>query len=159
MRRLGDIDLSAWRLMMLCQFWLWCQPMYWGLRRELRICQDILADDQASCRRDNAVEYSELLVSFARRRITHPLPGTIAFLDRPSALGRRVKTLLSSPESLRSRSHKLFCIAIGSAAVLAAPLPPAVLLAASLVVWRLREAALWEKLTTALRSRGRGSSA
>ena len=63
-------DILSWQATWACQFVLWHQPLFWVLRRELRICQDILADSHATAGGDAALEYSELLVSFARNRQT-----------------------------------------------------------------------------------------
>src|SRR5690606_788346 len=38
-------DLLKWQLANLCQFLFWYQPLFWMLRRELRVCQDLVADD------------------------------------------------------------------------------------------------------------------
>ena len=41
-------DARAWNLAAVAGFVLFYQPMYWWLRRQLRLCQDYLADDRAS---------------------------------------------------------------------------------------------------------------
>lgn len=103
-------DLFAWSFAGLCEFVLWFQPLYWILRRELRICQDILADDRAASVGGDSIEYSELLVRFARGRMPRPVAGAMAFLDRPSQLARRVRTLLAPGLSLRARAGVAFCL-------------------------------------------------
>ncbi|HVA49696.1 MAG TPA: M56 family metallopeptidase [Pirellulales bacterium] len=107
-------DVAMWRLAWLCQFALWFQPLFWRMRRELRSCQDFVADHCAAGAGRDAVEYSELLLDFARQRMGRPVAGAIALLDRSSQLSRRVKMLLASPIALRSRSPLLFCLAAGS---------------------------------------------
>lgn len=123
-------DLPAWGLARLCQFGLWCQPLYWTLRRELRVCQDILADHRAASAGGDSIEYSELLVRFARNRMATPLAGAMALLDRPSQLTRRVKVLLASGRSLRLRSGGLFRTLAGGGVLTGAVLLSAVRLSA-----------------------------
>jgi beta-lactamase regulating signal transducer with metallopeptidase domain/protocatechuate 3,4-dioxygenase beta subunit len=119
-------DLLTWHATWLCQFVLWQQPLFWSLRKELRICQDILADSAASGNGAGAVEYSELLVRFARLSTGAALPGALTFLDHPSQLMRRVTMLLSRPFVLRSACTWKFSLAAGVAAVLVCGLCTAV---------------------------------
>jgi beta-lactamase regulating signal transducer with metallopeptidase domain/protocatechuate 3,4-dioxygenase beta subunit len=112
-------DILAWHWTWLCQFACWLQPLFWTLRRELRICQDILADGAATRGGKDAVEYSELLVGFARQGIDAPLAGALTFLDHPSQLMRRITMLLQRPIALRSRCTWSFSIAVGVAALIA----------------------------------------
>ncbi len=113
-------DLAAWRLASLCQFLLWFQPLFWKMRRELRVCQDLLADYRAANSGHDAVEYSEFLLAFARRRPRQPVAGAIAFLDPSSQLSRRIQMLLTSHLPLRSRSPWAFCLATGVLLVVSA---------------------------------------
>jgi beta-lactamase regulating signal transducer with metallopeptidase domain len=104
-------DLPRWQLSNLCQFLFWYQPLFWMLRRDLRICQDLVADDLAAGAFDNEsgrVEYSALLMSIATQAMSARIAGTMAFFDRSSQLQRRIKTLLSNGPSLRSRSTQAF---------------------------------------------------
>lgn len=104
-------DLPRWQLTNLCQFLFWYQPLFWMLRRELRICQDLVADDLAAGALDDQlgrVEYSELLISIAQQAMGARVTGAIAFFDRSSQLQRRIETLLSNGQSLRSRSTQAF---------------------------------------------------
>ncbi|QEG39287.1 M56 family metallopeptidase [Roseimaritima ulvae] len=101
-------DLGVWRLVNLCQFVLWYQPLYWALRRELRICQDLVADDRAAGTSSARLAYSELLLSLSKRPANRRVEGAIAFYDRSSQLSRRIRMLLDSSHSLRSRSPRRF---------------------------------------------------
>lgn len=104
-------DLWAWRAIHLCRFVLWYQPLYWSLRRELRVCQDLVADDRAVGARgatDDHLEYSELLLSLARQQQQLSIPGAIAFHDRSSQLTRRITMLLTSPQVLQAKSTRVF---------------------------------------------------
>lgn len=104
-------DLSRWQLINLCQLFFWYQPLFWILRRELRICQDLVADDQAAGRIDDQlarIEYSELLMSIAKGSASHKISGAMAFYERSSQLSRRIKILLTNPQTLRSQSSRMF---------------------------------------------------
>ncbi len=99
-------DLGWWHVIWFCQFGLWCQPAYWWLRGELRLCQDMLADDRATEAGRFAIEYSELLVDFARRRLTPPIAGAMGLLNQSSQLTRRVTMLLETRHPIRSRCSR-----------------------------------------------------
>jgi hypothetical protein len=105
-------DLWAWRAIHLCRFVLWYQPLYWRLRRELRVCQDLVADARAvgaDGASDNHLRYCELLLSLARQQQQQlPIPGAIAFHDRSSQLTRRVTMLLASSQVLPTKSTRVF---------------------------------------------------
>lgn len=95
-------DYLAWRWIDAAQLALWMIPAYWTLRRELRVSQDMLADHEAVRTTGDAIEYSSLLVSFARQRQLAIPAGSLALLDQPSHLTRRVTLLLDSPVEVRS---------------------------------------------------------
>jgi len=110
---LDSSDLFTWRLAWFCQFGLCFQPLFWTLRRELYVCQDFLADHRAAGAGRDALEYSALLLDFARQRMSRPIAGAMAFLDRSSQLSRRIHMLLSSHLILRQRSPRAFCLMAG----------------------------------------------
>jgi beta-lactamase regulating signal transducer with metallopeptidase domain len=109
-------DLFTRQLTNLCQLLLWYQPLFWLLRRELRICQDLVADDRAAGATGDhldRVKYSELLISIAKQTMRPRMPeisGAIALLDRSSQLSRRIRVLLASEHSLRRRSRRSFLV-------------------------------------------------
>lgn len=119
-------DLRTWRLVWCCQFVLWFQPLFWLLRRELRVCQDLIADHRATGAGREAIEYSELLLDFTRQRLGRPIVGAISFLDRSSSLSRRIKMLLSSTLAVRFHSARGFCVGAGALAFVCAALIGAV---------------------------------
>ncbi len=108
-------DLRAWAMTWVCQFLIWVQPLFWMLRRDLRICQDFLADHRAAGEGPARIEYSALLLAFTKRRMTPSIPGSIAFFDRSSHLSRRIRMLLHSNLTLRLRSPRVFCVGAGIA--------------------------------------------
>ncbi|HVJ69210.1 MAG TPA: M56 family metallopeptidase, partial [Caulifigura sp.] len=122
-------DLKTLSFAGACQYLLWVQPFYWRLLRELRVCQDILADHEATNARRDSIEYSELLVQFAKRQNARPVAGAIAFIDGTSQLSRRIKMLLSDTLALRTRSPRLFCAVITMTALAVAGLLSGVRLA------------------------------
>jgi len=108
-------DLRAWGLTWVCQFLIWFQPLFWLLRRDLRICQDFLADHRAAGDGPARIEYSALLLAFTKQRMGSPIPGAIAFFDRSSHISRRIRMLLHSNLTLRTRSPRVFCVGAGIA--------------------------------------------
>ncbi|MBA3480821.1 MAG: hypothetical protein H0T51_03305 [Pirellulales bacterium] len=91
----GDLrTLAASRLFLVL---LWPQPLYWWLRRSLRLDQEALAD-AAAAEVAGRVEYAERLVGWARNQDRgHQAPrlaGAVGLWEGPSQLKRRVALLL-----------------------------------------------------------------
>jgi beta-lactamase regulating signal transducer with metallopeptidase domain len=98
-------------------------PWVAGLRREVRVAQECLADAAAAHQAAGPAEYAELLIRMARSR---PAPLGAAGARGPSSeLYRRVTMLLRSPDSER-RCPRRWALAVGGGltalAVLAAGL-------------------------------------
>ena len=87
-------DLLTWQLISLCQIFLWIQPFYWVLRRELRIAQDQLADQFATGHTGDHANYAETLLEFCRSRQII-LPGSLAMAEGKSNLYRRIEMLIN----------------------------------------------------------------
>ena len=87
-------DLVTWQLVTLCQVFLWPQPFYWVLRRELRVSQDQIADEFAAQQTGQQAAYAETLVRFARSRPVVML-GALTMAGTKSNLFRRVEMLLN----------------------------------------------------------------
>ena len=62
-------DARAWNFAAVAGFVLFYQPLFWWLRRQLRLCQDYLADDRAAALA-SAEDYAAYLVRLARARRT-----------------------------------------------------------------------------------------
>jgi beta-lactamase regulating signal transducer with metallopeptidase domain len=131
-------DVWRWRLSTLVGILFFYQPLFWILRRQLRLCQDYLADshaatssspsplagegrgegDSASTARE---DYAQFLVSLAHRRLG--LPGTLALSigDGRSNLYRRVQMLLENRQPLAQhlRWPRRFAIAATAIALIA----------------------------------------
>jgi beta-lactamase regulating signal transducer with metallopeptidase domain len=112
------LDVVVWRLTALVQVLFFYQPLFWRLRRQLRLCQDFLADAQAA-RQGAAVEdYADYLVSVAMRRTKAPPLPALAFSERRSDLYRRVVMLVHCDERLENGCRACWHGAVGAAAVL-----------------------------------------
>ncbi|WP_010584277.1 M56 family metallopeptidase [Schlesneria paludicola] len=115
-------DMVAWSFIRSCQYLFWLQPSYWALRAELRLQQDMLADDHATRAKNDAIEYSELLIGFAKSRMSAPVAGALTFLDHPTQLMKRIKMLLENPMPVRARSSWTFSLTSATLAALAVAL-------------------------------------
>ena len=103
-------DLLAWRLMAFCQYLLWYQPAFWVLRRELRLCQEFLADHLSTKQVIAPVEYSELLMAMAKGKFRWNVAESLSMFERPGQLTRRINMLLFHHGSLKDRCRKTFTI-------------------------------------------------
>jgi len=108
-------DAWAWNLSCLAGLVLFYQPLFWWLRRQLRLCQDYLADARAA-EAGSAEDYAAFLVRLARsRRPGRSLPA-LGIGDRPSNLYRRVMMLVQDHEPLERRCRTAWTTAVASAA-------------------------------------------
>src|SRR5262249_22318456 len=65
-------DIRVWNLATLVQLFFFYQPLFWWLRRQLRLCQDYLADARAAEQAPLAEDYASYLVGLARLRLRVP---------------------------------------------------------------------------------------
>lgn len=96
-------DARLWYLAALAQFAFFYQPLFWRLRRQVRLCQDFLADARAAEQGAAVEDYAEYLLVVARRRLTAPPSPAMGFGDRRSNLYRRVLMLVECREPLERR--------------------------------------------------------
>jgi beta-lactamase regulating signal transducer with metallopeptidase domain len=112
-------DSRAWNFAGVAGFVLFYQPLFWWLRRQMRLCQDYLADDRAAAV-ESAEDYAAYLVRLAQARVrptASPLPA-LGVSDRPSNLYRRVAMLVQEHEPLQHHCRAVWSLAIvASAAV------------------------------------------
>jgi beta-lactamase regulating signal transducer with metallopeptidase domain/protocatechuate 3,4-dioxygenase beta subunit len=115
-------DAWSWYLATLTQFFFFYQPLFWWLRRQLRLCQDYLADARAAEQARQAEDYAEYLVSLARRRLGAPCQAALGIGDRRSNLYRRVTMLIQNHEPLERRCRWIWSasITLATAALLGA---------------------------------------
>jgi beta-lactamase regulating signal transducer with metallopeptidase domain len=104
-------DILGWHLATLIQFLFFYQPLFWWLRRQLRLCQDYLADARAAEQAVLAEDYADYLVGLARRRLGVPLPVALGIGDRRSNLYRRILMLISTRQPLERRCRRLWTAA------------------------------------------------
>jgi hypothetical protein len=110
-------DALAWNLTALGGFVLFYQPLFWWLRRQLRLCQDYLADDRAAALA-SAEDYATYLVRLARARPTVCALPALGVGDRRTNLFRRIAMLVGDHEPLAHRCRAIWSVAAAlSAAV------------------------------------------
>lgn len=114
-------DAWRWYLASLAQIVFFYQPLLWWLRRQLRLCQDYLADARAAALAPAAEEYAAYLVGLAQQCATGPA-AALGIGDRRSNLYRRVLMLLQTREPLQRRCLAAWSAlaAVGALALLAA---------------------------------------
>src|SRR5207248_2608213 len=111
-------DAWRWYLATVAQFFFFYQPLYWWLRRQLRLCQDYLADARAAEQAPETEDYAEYLVGLARLRLGVPAAAALGIGDRRSNLYRRIVMLLNRREPLERRCVWMWNLALTLAAVL-----------------------------------------
>ena len=93
-------DIALWWSVQALQPLFWYQPLYWVLRRELRLCQDQVADHFAAGKSPDAFSYAELLVNLAKTRHSCQSNLALTINDGQSNLARRIQLLVSSHQHL-----------------------------------------------------------
>ncbi|NOY40276.1 MAG: hypothetical protein GXP26_00365 [Planctomycetes bacterium] len=119
--RHGDLrTLAAARLLTIL---LWPQPLYWLLRRQVRLDQETLAD-AAAADVTNRTDYAEQLVAWARNATDTPAPrlaSSVGLWESPSQLKHRVAMLLDEKLTILrtcTRRWRYLCTAfVATAAV------------------------------------------
>jgi uncharacterized GH25 family protein len=115
-------DVWTWHLATLAQFLFFYQPLFWWLRRQLRLCQDYLADARAAEQAGMAEDYAAYLVRVAHHRLRGPALAALGLGDRRSNLYRRVLMLVQNQEPLERRCQWIWNLAttVGAIGLLAA---------------------------------------
>ena len=108
-------DALAWNLACLAGLVLFYQPLFWWLRRQLRLCQDYLADARAAAA-GSAEDYAAFLVRLARVRRSTPAVPALGIGDRRSNLYRRVIMLIQDHEPLERRCRAAWSLCAATAA-------------------------------------------
>jgi protocatechuate 3,4-dioxygenase beta subunit len=109
-------DAWTWNLACLAGLVLFYQPLFWWLRRQLRLCQDYLADARAAAA-GSAEDYAAFLVRLARARRSAPAVPALGIGDRRSNLCRRVLMLIQDHEPLERRCRAAWSLSAATAAV------------------------------------------
>jgi beta-lactamase regulating signal transducer with metallopeptidase domain/uncharacterized GH25 family protein len=110
-------DVWSWHLATLTQFLFFYQPLFWWLRKQLRLSQDYIADARAAEQAGQAEDYAEYIVSLARERLGAPVMAALGIGDRRSNLYRRVTMLIESREPLERRCRWIWTLSITLATV------------------------------------------
>ncbi|MCA9237992.1 MAG: carboxypeptidase regulatory-like domain-containing protein [Planctomycetales bacterium] len=101
---LGTLAAARWLLPL-----LWPQPLFWLLRRIIRLDQETLAD-AAAAELTSRQDYAQRLVAWARQTTGSPTPrlaAAVGLWENPSQLKRRVMTLLDEKfQVLRNCSRR-----------------------------------------------------
>jgi beta-lactamase regulating signal transducer with metallopeptidase domain len=99
-------DLWSWRLVRVAQFALWFQPAYWWLRHQARLCQDYLADFEATTVGDPA-DLAAFLLELTRMRSMSAV-AALSMRSHPPDITRRITMLLKPDVRLDSRCPRRF---------------------------------------------------
>jgi beta-lactamase regulating signal transducer with metallopeptidase domain/protocatechuate 3,4-dioxygenase beta subunit len=109
-------DAWAWNLAVLAGTLLYYQPLFWWLRRQLRLCQDYLADDRAAAHgsREDYAAYLVRLAGRCRRGSAASLP-VLGIEARASNLRRRISLLVTESRPLEHRCGRFWTVAAAAA--------------------------------------------
>ncbi len=117
--RNGDlVHLAVLRLLLPV---LYLHPIYWWLRRQVRLDQEWLADAAASG--TDRIAYAEALLGWAKSNARAPrgrLAGALALAERPSELHRRIAALLDPAWQVEARCPRVWRMVSGGLLLLAA---------------------------------------
>ena len=86
----------AWLVAGLARVLFFYQPLVWWLRRQLRLCQDFVADAQASRQAPQPEDYAEFLTRRAAAGALNPAMVGLGIGFRKSELYRRIIMLVSN---------------------------------------------------------------
>ncbi|HLJ93788.1 MAG TPA: M56 family metallopeptidase, partial [Gemmataceae bacterium] len=105
---------DAWTCLMfgLGQALYFCLPWFWWLRRQVRLCQEYVADAAAAEQAANPEDYAQFLVSLTRAPAV-PL-GALGVFGNSSDLFRRVTMLLQDPLRVEKRCPRWWSLATAS---------------------------------------------
>jgi beta-lactamase regulating signal transducer with metallopeptidase domain len=115
-------DVVYWWAMLLLEPVAWFQPLYWLLRRELRICQDQLADQFAASLSADPLSYAGFLVKLAKTRQHRQIAVALAISQGRSSLTRRVLMLLSDQRFAAVCRPRALCASVLVLALVSATL-------------------------------------
>ncbi len=112
-------DFRAWFVAGLARMLFFYQPLVWWLRRQLRLCQDYVADARASRQAAQPEDYAEFLTVRAAAGLLHPAMAGLGmgFSKGKSELYRRIIMLVQN-RPLESRPPRLWTVSVTCAALL-----------------------------------------
>jgi beta-lactamase regulating signal transducer with metallopeptidase domain len=106
----------VWLLAGLARVVFFYQPLVWWLRRQLRLCQDFVADAQAARQSPQPEDYAELLTGRAKAGSLRPAMAGLGMGFYRSDLYRRVVMVVRS-ESVENRAPRPWSAAVTIAAL------------------------------------------
>jgi hypothetical protein len=109
-------DFRAWLTAGLARVLFFYHPLVWWLRRQLRLCQDFLADDQAARQTPQPEDYAEFLTVSAAAGSLRPALAGLGMGSCKSELYRRVVMLVQN-RPMESRAPRLWTISVTCAAL------------------------------------------
>jgi beta-lactamase regulating signal transducer with metallopeptidase domain len=87
-------------------------PWFWWLKRQVRLCQEFVADAAAAAQDEQALNYAEFLVSLAHKPAV-PV-GATGVAGNGSDLFRRVSMLLHDPLRVETRCPRRWSLAVAA---------------------------------------------
>jgi hypothetical protein len=108
---------DAWSCLLfgLAQVVFFYLPWFWGLRRQVRLCQEYVADAVAAEQPSPVEDYAQFLLGLT---MAPAVPvGATGVLGNSSDLYRRVTMLLQSPISVEKRCPRLWLLCVAGALV------------------------------------------
>jgi hypothetical protein len=118
-------DFRAWLLAGLARALFFYQPLLWWLRRQLRLCQDFLADARAAGQASQVEDYAEFLTALAAKGKWRPAALGLSMRSGKSELYRRVIMLLKN-QTLEDRAPRFWTVSATAAAVALAAITAAI---------------------------------
>lgn len=109
-------DFRAWFTAGLARVLFFYQPLVWWLHRQLRLCQDFMADAGASRQAPQPEDYAEFLTRRAAAGSLHPTMVGLGIGFRKSELCRRVLMLVND-RPLENRAPRLWAALVTCAAM------------------------------------------
>jgi len=109
-------DFRAWLLASLARMLFFYNPLVWWLQRQLRLCQDYVADAQAARQSPSPEDYAAFLTARAASGSLRPAIIGVGIGFHVSELYRRVIMLVQN-EPVESRAPRLWCMAASMAAL------------------------------------------
>ena len=106
-------DVRLWSFAGLVRLVYFYQPLCWWLRRELRLCQDYIAD-AAAANESSPDVYAEFL---AARGVGRPLAVGLGIAGCKSDLYRRIVMLVQNRRSLETRCPRWWTVVAATSAV------------------------------------------
>ena len=109
-------DFRVWLMAGLVRVLFFYHPLVWWLRRQLRLCQDFVADARAARQAPQPEDYAEFLTVRAAAGSLHPAIVGLGMGFRKSELYRRIVMLVEN-QPIESRAPRLWSVSVTLAAL------------------------------------------